>query len=66
MQYGAAMHRVLKTYYDSARLNRIKSDDELLQLFREDLSAAGIQDEYQRRLYLCLLYTSNRAGTQRV
>jgi DNA helicase-2/ATP-dependent DNA helicase PcrA len=52
MQYGAAMHRVLKTYYDSARLNRIKSDDELLQLFREDLSAAGIQDEYQRRLYL--------------
>jgi DNA helicase-2/ATP-dependent DNA helicase PcrA len=52
MQYGAAMHRVLRTFYDSARLGRTKSDDELLQLFREDLSTAGIQDEYQRRLYL--------------
>ena len=52
MQYGAAMHRVLRTFYDSTRLGRTKGDDELLQLFREDLSTAGIQDEYQRRLYL--------------
>jgi len=52
LQYGAAMHRVLRTFYDSARLGRIKNDDELLQLFRDDLSAAGIQDEYQRQLYL--------------
>jgi DNA helicase-2/ATP-dependent DNA helicase PcrA len=51
-QYGAAVHRVLRTYYDSIRLNRIKSDEELLQLFQDDLTASGIQDEYQRELYL--------------
>jgi DNA helicase-2/ATP-dependent DNA helicase PcrA len=52
MQYGAAMHRVLLTYYDSVRRGRTKNDDELLQLFRDDLTASGIQDEYQRHLYL--------------
>jgi DNA helicase II / ATP-dependent DNA helicase PcrA len=52
MQYGAAMHRVLRTYYDSVRLSRTKSDEELLQLFRDDLMASGIQDEYQCGLYL--------------
>ncbi len=52
MQYGAAMHRVLRTYYDSVRLNRIKGDEDLLQLFRDDLAASGIQDDYQRELYL--------------
>jgi len=52
LQYGAAMHRVLRTYYDSVRLGRTKSDDELLQLFLDDLAASGIQDEYQRDLYL--------------
>jgi DNA helicase-2/ATP-dependent DNA helicase PcrA len=52
MQYGAAMHRVLRTYYDSVRLGRTKSDDELLQLFRDDPGVAGIQDDYQRDLYL--------------
>ena len=51
-QYGAAIHRVLRTYYDSIRANRIKSDEELLQLFQDDLAASGIQDEYQRELYL--------------
>ena len=52
LQYGAAMHRVLKTYYDSVRLGRAKTDDELLQLFRDDIAAAGMQDGYQRDLYL--------------
>jgi DNA helicase-2/ATP-dependent DNA helicase PcrA len=52
MQYGAAMHRVMRTYYDSVRLGRTKADDELLQLFRDDLAASGIQDDYQRDLYL--------------
>jgi hypothetical protein len=52
MQYGAAMHRVLRTYYDSVRLGRTKNDDELLQLFRDDLATSGIQDDYQRDLYL--------------
>ena len=52
LQYGAAMHRVLRTYYDSVRLGRTKTDDELMQLFRDDPGVSGIQDEYQRRLYL--------------
>ncbi len=52
MQYGAAMHRVLRTYYDSIKLGRTKSDEELLQIFRDDEGIAGIQDDYQRDLYL--------------
>jgi DNA helicase-2/ATP-dependent DNA helicase PcrA len=52
MQYGATMHNVLRTYYDSVRLNRTKTDQELLQLFRDGLEAAGIDDDYQRDLYL--------------
>jgi DNA helicase-2/ATP-dependent DNA helicase PcrA len=52
LHYGAAMHRVLRTYYDSVRLGRTKTDDELLQLFRDDPGVSGIQDEYQRHLYL--------------
>ena len=51
MQYGAAMHRVLRTHYDSVRAGRPKSDDELLELLREDLSGAGMQDRYQHELY---------------
>jgi RecB family exonuclease len=52
MQYGATMHRVLRAYYDSVRLGRKKTDEEMLQLFRDDLATTGIQDEYQRELYL--------------
>jgi len=52
VQYGAAMHRVLRTYYDSVRLGRTKSEEELLQLFRDDLATCGIEDDYQRDLYL--------------
>ena len=52
VQYGAAVHRVLRTYFDSVRLQRPKTDDELLRLFRDDLASCGIEDEYQRELYL--------------
>jgi|HubBroStandDraft_3_1064219.scaffolds.fasta_scaffold02978_1 DNA helicase-2/ATP-dependent DNA helicase PcrA len=52
MQFGATMHRVLRTYYDSVRAGRTKSDEELIQLFRDDLAESGIQDNYQRELYL--------------
>jgi len=52
MQYGAAMHRVLLTYYDSVRLGRTKTDEELMQMFRDDPGMAVIQDDYQRGLYL--------------
>jgi DNA helicase-2/ATP-dependent DNA helicase PcrA len=52
MQNGAAMHRVLRTYYDSVRLGRPRTDDEWMQLFCEDEGISGIQDDYQRALYL--------------
>ena len=51
MQYGAAMHRVLKTYFDSVQLQRPKTDDELIEIFRHDLAEAKIQESYQHELY---------------
>jgi DNA helicase-2/ATP-dependent DNA helicase PcrA len=52
MQYGAAMHRVLLTYYESVRLGRPKTDEELVQLFRDDEGMSAIEEDYQRQLYL--------------
>ena len=51
MQYGAVMHRVLRAHYDSVRLERPLADEDLFQLFRDDLAQAGIQDHYQHELY---------------
>jgi len=51
MQFGAAMHRVLKTYYDSVQAGRPKTEDELVDLLRRDLADAGIQEAYQHELY---------------
>jgi DNA helicase-2/ATP-dependent DNA helicase PcrA len=51
MQYGQVMHDVLRTYYDAIRAGRPKGDEELLRLFTDALAGAGIQDEYQQRLY---------------
>ena len=51
MQYGAAMHRVLKAYFDAARLGRPQTEDELVDLFRRDLTEARIQETYQQELY---------------
>jgi DNA helicase-2/ATP-dependent DNA helicase PcrA len=51
MQYGAAIHRILKTYFDSVQLGRPKADDELIALFRQDLTDAKIQERYQHELY---------------
>jgi len=51
MQYGATIHRVLKTYFDSVNLGRPKTDDELIGLFRLDLAEQKIQEAYQRELY---------------
>jgi DNA helicase-2/ATP-dependent DNA helicase PcrA len=52
VQYGAAVHRVLRTYYDSVRLGRPKNDEELIQLFCEDLADCKIEEAYQHDLYL--------------
>jgi DNA helicase-2/ATP-dependent DNA helicase PcrA len=51
MQYGATMHRVLRAYYDSVRARRPMTDDAVLELFRTDLAAAGVDDLYQHELY---------------
>jgi DNA helicase-2/ATP-dependent DNA helicase PcrA len=51
MQFGAAMHRVLKTYFDSLRAGRPKTDAELIAIFRQDLADAKIQEAYQHELY---------------
>jgi len=51
MQYGAAIHRVLRTYFDSVRLDRPMSQESLLELFRADLSQSLIEDPYQHELY---------------
>lgn len=52
LHYGAAMHGVLRTFYDAHRYQRTISDDELLEQFRSTLAAAGIADRYQYDLYL--------------
>jgi len=52
LHYGAAMHGVLRTFYDAHRYQRTVSDDELLEQFRSDLAARGIADRYQYDLYL--------------
>lgn len=51
LQYGAAMHRVLLSYYLSVRQNRPIDEATLLELFRTDLSSAGLSDSYQHELY---------------
>jgi len=52
LHYGAAMHRVLHTFYDAQRYEREIEDEHLFELFRSDLAAAGIADRYQYELYL--------------
>ena len=51
MQYGAAIHRVLRTYFDSVRQERPMAEEELVELFRADFAQAVIEDPYQRDLY---------------
>jgi DNA helicase-2/ATP-dependent DNA helicase PcrA len=51
LQFGAAMHRVLRTYYDYVRAQRSVKEEELIELLRADLGTAGIQDGYQFELY---------------
>jgi len=52
LHYGAAMHRILHSFYDAQRYEREISDDDLLEQFRSDLASAGIADRYQYELYL--------------
>jgi len=52
LHYGAAMHRILHTFYDAQRYEREIGDDDLLEQFRADLASLGIADRYQYELYL--------------
>ncbi|MGD0792015.1 MAG: ATP-dependent DNA helicase [Terriglobales bacterium] len=52
LHYGAAMHGVLRTFYDAQRYQREISGDDLLEQFRSALASAGIADRYQYELYL--------------
>jgi DNA helicase II / ATP-dependent DNA helicase PcrA len=52
LHYGAAMHGVLRTFYDAQCYQREISDAELLEQFRSALASAGIADRYQYELYL--------------
>ncbi len=52
LHYGAAMHGVLRTFYDAQRYQREIGDDDLLEQFRSALASAGIADRYQYELYL--------------
>jgi RecB family exonuclease len=51
LQYGASMHRVLRNFYEAVRVGRPRTEEQLIQDFRDDLAAAGIQDAYQHELY---------------
>ncbi len=52
LHYGAAMHGVLRTFYDAQRYQREIGDDDLLEQFRSALASAGVADRYQYELYL--------------
>ncbi|MGA7077168.1 MAG: ATP-dependent DNA helicase, partial [Terriglobales bacterium] len=52
LHYGAAMHGVLRTFYDAQRFQREISDEDLLEQFRAELASRGIADRYQYDLYL--------------
>ncbi len=51
MQFGASMHRVLRSYFDSVRFQRPFSQEDLIEMLLADLADAGITDRYQRELY---------------
>jgi DNA helicase II / ATP-dependent DNA helicase PcrA len=51
LQYGASIHRVLHTYFESVRMGRKLSEGEVLEQFRSDLVGTGIADRYQHDLY---------------
>jgi DNA helicase-2/ATP-dependent DNA helicase PcrA len=52
LHYGAALHRVLKAYFDSVRSGRELAVETLLESFRSMLVEARLEDEYQFDLYV--------------
>lgn len=51
MQYGNAMHTVLKRYYDSVRAGQPLSREQVEAEFRREFAKAVLEDPHQRELY---------------
>ena len=51
MEYGATIHRILLAYYESVRVGRTIEEGQLIELFKTDLRAAGLEEKYQQDLY---------------
>jgi superfamily I DNA/RNA helicase/RecB family exonuclease len=51
LQFGAAMHRVMRNYYSSVLAERPMTEETLVEMLQADLANAGIQDKYQEKLY---------------
>ena len=51
MQYGGAMHTVLKLHYDAARAGQPLTAQQVAEAFREEFAKAVVEDSYQRTLY---------------
>ncbi|MGH9492205.1 MAG: ATP-dependent helicase [Terriglobales bacterium] len=51
MQYGNAVHTVLKRYYDSVRAGQPLSSEQVEEEFRREFAKAALDDSHQRELY---------------
>ncbi len=52
VQYGAAMHTVLKDFYDAQMQGRPRSEQELVELFRRQFNEYLMEDKLQQDLYV--------------
>ena len=51
MQYGNAVHTVLKRYYDSVLAGQPLSPQQVEEEFRREFAKAALDDSHQRELY---------------
>ncbi|MEO6119699.1 MAG: ATP-dependent DNA helicase [Terriglobales bacterium] len=51
LQYGAAMHRVLRDYYQAVLAKRPPDEGLLIELFRQEMREARMEDPLQFELY---------------
>ncbi len=51
LQFGSAMHLVLKAYFDGVRAGQPPDEETVIACFRDEFGKAKIDDEAQRELY---------------
>lgn len=51
LQFGAAMHTVLKEYFDQVKLDCTPKDEAVIARFREEFARLPVEDPLQRTLY---------------